>query len=226
MRRTATLLSALSLLAVVPAAAQAQDDIRLVLLDTEIRTNASTYVSLKGCTTPTVATSPGFAQPVRLEPSAAAGGVGGVAQAGNKAGRYTATAECAGRSYTAQFTVVDPPPPNWGIHPIEVEPGGTIRATAERWSCSVPILTSPGFTEQMAFNLDRALWRGTTKVITTPGTYTATLVCPEYPTPLTSQFTIKGAPATTTTTPPPAVKPKPPVVKPKGAPQTGGGGTA
>jgi hypothetical protein len=201
-RKIATLLGALSLIVAVPITAQAQDEIKLVLLDAEVRTNETTYVSLVNCKTPTVATSPGFARPVKLEPAAAAGGVGGVAQVGDKPGGYTATAECGGKAYTAQFTVVAPPPPNWGLHPREVEPGGTINATTERWSCS-PSLTSPGFAEPFGFGIDGALFRGHTKVITTPGTYTATLLCANNPTPYREQFTITGSPATT-----PPVRPR------------------
>lgn len=205
-RKIATLLAGLSLIAAVPAIAQAQDEIKLALRDTEIQTNRSTYVSLVNCRTPTVATSPGFARPVKLEPAVAAGGVGGVAQVGDKVGDYTVTAECDGKAYTAQFTVVAPPPPNWGLYPREVAPGGTINATTERWSCS-PSLTSPGFAEPFGFGIEGALFRGHAKVITRPGTYTATLLCADNPNPYYEQFTIKGTP-----------RPKaPPIVIPPGA---------
>ncbi|MEU3647877.1 hypothetical protein AB0E59_31130 [Lentzea sp. NPDC034063] len=229
-RKIATLLAGLSLLAVIPATAQAQDEIKLVLLDTEVQTYDTTYVSLTGCTTPTTASSPGFAQPAQLDRTV--GGLGGIAQIGTKAGSFTATAECAGKSYSAQFTVVDRPPPNWSLYPLELEPGGRIDSITEKWSCQ-PTLTSPGFAQPFMWTPGGPRFIGYTTVVTTPGTYTATLNCGADRPLLTRDFTVKGTPPTsTTTTTPPAVKPAPkpapkaPVVKPKGAPQTGGGGTA
>jgi hypothetical protein len=231
-RRTIAVLAALGLLAVLPVTAQAQDDIKLVISPSAPLTNSAVWVSLDGCQTPTAATSPGFHRPAKLEPTAE-GGLRGVTHAVEQSGEYTATAECGGKSYSAQFTVVDQPPPSgWSFGPDEVEPGGTVTASISKFVCIPQPATSPGFTEPLGVSIvPPSLFQGSTKVIMTPGTYTATFRCSGNPTPLLRQFTIKAPPTTTTppatTTPPGAKpKPKPPIVKPKGAPQTGGGGTA
>lgn len=60
---------------------------------------------------------------------------------------------------------------------------------------------------------------GETTAVTTPGTYDATFRCNGQD-QIHDHFTIKAA------TPPAPGKPKPPITKPKGAADTGGGGTA
>ncbi|MFI6097351.1 hypothetical protein ACIA8G_17430 [Lentzea sp. NPDC051213] len=232
-RSVATLLSALSLLAVVPAAAQAQAEIYLQVWPPSPQINTEVGVSLVGCRTPTVATSPGFVSPVQMEPVEY--GIEGVVRVVDKAGGYTATAECAGKSYSVQFVVQEPGLTGWSLNAL-VEPGGQMHTKVFRFACDPegPI-TSPGFAEPLRPLVTDPRWyEGTTTAITTPGTYTATLRCSGKPDPFTTLFTIKGTPPTSTSTPPPtkttppAAKPKPkaPIVKPKGAAQTGGGGTA
>ena len=87
-REIATLLAALGLLAVVPATAQAKDDIYLQVWPPAPQVNTQVGVSLVGCRTPTVATSPGFVSPVRMEPVEY--GIEGVVKVVDKAGSYTA----------------------------------------------------------------------------------------------------------------------------------------
>jgi len=232
-RKIATLLAALSMIAAVPAAAQAQDEIYLEVWPPALTVNAKVNVSLVGCRTPTVATSSGFVSPVRLE--SAGNNVEGTVNVVGEAGGYTATAECAGKPYSVQFVVQDLGEISFGVTQL-VEPGGEIYAKVIRNQCSIiGQITSPGFTKPI-YPITQQYWHeGTTTAIATPGTYTATVHCEGKPEPFTTLFTIKGTPPTSTSTPPPATTttppaakpaPKAPVVKPKGAPQTGGGGTA
>ncbi|MDX3656939.1 hypothetical protein PV646_06425 [Streptomyces sp. ID05-26A] len=85
--------------------------------------------------------------------------------------------------------------------------------------------SSKGFTAPAELTLVRPGYslEGATTAVTTPGTYQAEIPC-GMTGPVVDTFTIKAKP----TRPPgnPAPKPKPPIVKPKGAPDTGGGGTA
>ncbi|NUT97687.1 MAG: hypothetical protein HOY78_37285, partial [Saccharothrix sp.] len=60
---------------------------------------------------------------------------------------------------------------------------------------------------------------GKTTVVSTPGTYQAVMTCRDGP--FSVSFTVLGQPPVAD--PPQA---QPPVKKPKGAPETGGGGTA
>ena len=229
-RKIATLLAGLSLLAVVPATAQAQDNIYLDIYLRYTMPSSTVSVTLRGCDEPTVATSPGFVSPARLEPDKS-GNTTGRTQVVSQWGTYTATAECAGKSYSGEVTVNGPGLNGWsGVDPSLVEPGGEVSSRLIKNHCDYQgAITSPGFAEPLYFYINELRWvEGRTKVITTPGTYTATLRCAESPVPFTSEFTIKGTPSTSTSTPPattttPAGKPKAPVVKPKGAPQTGGG---
>ncbi|NKE55983.1 hypothetical protein FXN61_03730 [Lentzea sp. PSKA42] len=221
-RRSIALLTALGLLAVVPVTAQAQTDLKLVVAPFSPTAGAGVMVSLDGCKTPTVATSPGFQAPAKLE-RRGENAMNGFTNVVEKAGDYVATAECDGKSYTAQFSVVNRPQPSWGFGPLEVEPGGTVTASTNKMTCLPEPVTSPGFTKPIYLSIvPPSTFQGSTTVITTPGTYTATFRCSNGAAPTTQQFTIK---APSTTTPPPG-KPKPPIVKPKGAANTGGGGTA
>lgn len=110
----------------------------------------------------------------------------------------------------------------------EYAPAETIRINLLQGAeCGVLEATSAGFTAAAQLTKGTGGGAGTqltgeTTAITTPGTYRATVACTERP-PSVNQFTIKAAPAPK---PKPQSKPKPPIVKPKGAADTGGGGTA
>lgn len=233
MKRSIALLSALGLLTVLPATALAQDG--LTVAPASVRAAGVVGVDLLGCGAPeAVATSQGFPAPLRLVPNGTARLTGSTHVVAT-AGTYTVTAECNGRTYTASFTVEEPRPLQWYLHPAEVEPGGMVTGGGDMHTgCNGAEITSPGFAAPLKFTRGGNFGRfsGDTTVITTPGTYTATFHCQGGTRTDTRTFTIKGTPPTTppTTTPPaagPAPKPKPkPVVKPKGAPETGGGGTA
>ncbi|MDX8142813.1 hypothetical protein SK854_11870 [Lentzea sp. BCCO 10_0061] len=193
-RKIATLLAGLSLFAVVPAAAQAQDDIYLDIYLRYTMPSSTVSVTLRGCDEPTTATSPGFVSPARLEPDNS-GNTTGSTQVVRQWGTYTATAECAGRSYSGEVTVHGPGLNGWSVFPSLVEPGGEISSRLIKNHCTAqgPI-TSPGFTEPLHLH-DQPRWsEGRTTVITRPGTYIATLRCAESPVPFTSEFTIKGTP--------------------------------
>jgi len=148
-------------------------------------------------------------------------------------GAYTATLKCKDTTEagTASFTVEAPKAPRTDpfLDKAEYVPGETIRialengrkcgfeASSEGFTAPAPLTISGGTTE-------RPRLVGEAKAGNAPGNYQATIRCINEP--VVNQFTIKAGP----TTPPlpgnPAPKPKPPIVKPKGAPETGGGGTA
>lgn len=104
----------------------------------------------------------------------------------------------------------------------EYAPGATIRINlTQPKQCYFNEATSDGFvaaaklTERLSNGSYQAT--GQAKAIATPGIYKVSLVCSWGL--VVHQFTIK-----TPTRPAPG-KPKPPIAKPKGAPDTGGGGT-
>ena len=184
-------------------------------------------VSTGPCETFSAVTSPGFQEPITLSPMPGdPGKLHGAGQVVTELGTYTATVQCDAKTLTATFSVrlhevV------WSLSPAEVEPGGTIYAEGRIYDsggCAPKEpLTSPGFAAPLEFhggNLGRI--SGSTKVITTPGTYEVAWQCANRPERSVKTFRILGTPPTTTPSPPG----KPPIVKPKGAPQTGGGGTA
>ncbi|MEU0881222.1 hypothetical protein ABZ345_21650 [Lentzea sp. NPDC005914] len=181
------------------------------------------------CETFSAVTSPGFREPIMLSPLGdGSNRLEGFGSATTKAGTYTATVQCDSKTLTAQFTV-DALDFNWGLDPAEVEPGGTISIFGSIYSgggCyGTSQLTSPGFAVPPTLqggNMGHV--SGYTTVVTTPGTYEAIWRCSNRPEGSVRTFRVLGTPPTTT--PPASGKPKPPIVKPKGAPDTGGGGTA
>jgi hypothetical protein len=174
---------------------------------------------------PVSITSPGFAGRVDL---AALSGTFVTAS-----GTYTATLKCrhTTEAGTHSFTIVKPKAPRTDpfLDKAEYAPGETIRialedgrkcgfeASSEGFTAPAPLTISGGTTEHPRLV-------GEAKAVNAPGSYQATIRCINEP--VVNQFTVKAQP----TTPPlpgnPAPKPKPPIVKPKGAPETGGGGTA
>ncbi|MEU0881217.1 hypothetical protein ABZ345_21625 [Lentzea sp. NPDC005914] len=118
---------------------------------------------------------------------------------------------------------------------FEYAPGETIKIKLTFGTeCVSHEATSTGFAAPVALKqtpVDAGAYQltGEAKAGTVPGDYTATIKCDKVS--RVSPFAIKipDAPPTTTTPPtttsPAPGKPKPPITKPKGAPDTGGGGT-
>jgi hypothetical protein len=95
---------------------------------------------------------------------------------------------------------------------------GVLEATSDGFTATAKLTKSPHPTGAIQLY-------GQATAITTPGTYRATIACTSSP-PAVNQFTIKAAPVPPQPSPKPKPTPKPPIVKPKGAADTGGGGTA
>ena len=160
-------------------------------------------------------TSAGFAAPV------AAGSVHGMT--GTTPGTYTATLTCNGTSKTGTtpYEVIDRNVrPQLRIEPSTLQPGQKFEARIEKGDCpDGGTVDSPGFRAEVPVSSPYGV------AADKPGKYTAILTCvggtrgaAEFEiVPLTPPAApvVVGAP-----------KAKAPVVKPKGAPQTGGGGTA
>ncbi|MGI5504662.1 hypothetical protein [Lentzea sp. CA-135723] len=190
-RKIAALLAALSLLVAVPATAQAQNDVILSVHVLGPTVDTTVSVSLLHCNTPTTATSPGFVAPVRLEPDEF--GVTGTVQVVSWAGGYTATAECDGRTYSAQFVVRYPSLNEWSLEPV-VDPGGDVYSRLFPYACAYQgAITSPGFSEPLILQRTSRPWvEGTVKAVTTPGTYRAYLFCEGKWRPYNKLFTVRG----------------------------------
>ncbi|WP_439661707.1 hypothetical protein ACSHWB_09435 [Lentzea sp. HUAS TT2] len=152
----------------------------------------------------------------------------------NTAGSYTATLKC--KDTTAEGTysfelaerITQPSP---FLDKTEYAPGEAIDILLENGLMACKGLAgaaeSPGFTAPAKLHPPahgHSRLAGETTAIDTPGTYQASIQCPDYI--FVTTFAIKAGPVTTT---PPTTKPpvrKPPIIKPKGAADTGGGGTA
>lgn len=158
-----------------------------------------------GDTSSPMVTSPGFAAPIKL---------GGYGKVSNKPGKYTATMKCKDKVLTASFEVILPA--EFSVTPKRVEPGGKLTLQVRcPTAFGDKMAKSEGFASDIAVDYVRAgvIGRGTGKATTKPGSYAAIIYCDNEP--MTARFTVaKGKP----TPQPPQV-----VVKPKGAPQTGGG---
>ncbi|GGM84396.1 hypothetical protein GCM10011609_20630 [Lentzea pudingi] len=122
-----------------------------------------------------------------------------------------------------RFSLPDPMPPVIGsfLDKDEYAPGERIEIfLVDTHRCGYTA-TSPGFTAPAELALVRPGYslRGATTAVARPGTYRAEIPC-GMTGPVVDTFTIAPQPGN------PVPKPKPPIVKPKGAPDTGGGGTA
>ncbi|MFD4674170.1 hypothetical protein ACFWNN_30935 [Lentzea sp. NPDC058450] len=190
-KKLATLLAALTLLAVAPVTAQAQDDVVLSVHVQGPLVDSTVSVSLLGCTTPTTATSPGFVAPVKLEPDEF--GVTGTVQVVSQAGGYTATADCDGTTYSTQFVVRTPSLNEWSLEPV-VDPGGDVYSRLFPYACNYQgAITSPGFSEPLILQRTSRPWvEGTVKAVTKPGTYRAYLFCEGVWRPYNKLFTVRG----------------------------------
>jgi hypothetical protein len=159
-------------------------------------------------------TSPGFLAPVK------AGDIHG--QAGATPGTYTATLKCKGTSKTgtAEYEVLDRNVrPRFVITPSTLTPGQWFEVQIEKGDCP-----GGGTVHSDGFRKDLPAGDLHGMAADRPGKYIATLTCSGGYRGAT-EFEIVAPPIKPVPTTPPA-KAKAPVVKPKGAPQTGGGGTA
>ncbi|WP_433265421.1 hypothetical protein ACQPZF_37880 [Actinosynnema sp. CS-041913] len=172
-------------------------------------------------------TSPGLSQPITLD--GYRNDLTGEGPVVRQAGTYTATLVCDGKTLSAQFTILHPTP-RWYLEPTEVRPGGELTVSTDRMSGCIggpdgPV-TSPGFAAPIEFTQGGNFGRiaGMGRAGETPGVYVATLRCRNTPILGEIGFRVLGDP------PAPAPEPQPvrpqPIKQPKGAPETGGGGTA
>jgi hypothetical protein len=149
-------------------------------------------------------TSPGFAGSVKI-------GTGG--KAVDKPGKYTATLKCKDKVLNTTFEVVKSA--QLSVQPKQVRPGGELRLVV--WCPPLdgqPAAHSPGFaaTIQLGFHATSGQGFGDGKATTKPGTYTATVDCGGVNASATFAVVKPGTP-----------QPSQVTIKPKGAPQTGGG---
>ncbi|MFD5824870.1 hypothetical protein [Lentzea sp. NPDC060358] len=159
-------------------------------------------------------TSPGFAAPVP------AGGLHGIAA--STPGKFTATLKCKGSSKTgtAEFEVVDRrATPRFTIVPSTLQQGQPFEVRIEKGDCpNGGEIRSAGFREWLRpGQLHGIAGYGL-------GTQYAELYCEDHAYRGTAEFEVVAKPQTPSA--PHMPKAKTPVVVPKGAPQTGGGGTA
>jgi hypothetical protein len=128
---------------------------------------------------------------------------------------------CKGEKVTRAFKVVAPRD-TFFLDKTEVEAGGDISVVKTKQSGCGEIATSPGFTAPVEIKYEAGNTRiGNGKAVGTAGAYQVEMICEGKP--VHQQFVVKAKAPTTITEKPQA---KAPIVKPKGAPQTGGGGTA
>lgn len=157
-------------------------------------------------------------------------------------GTYTATLKCKGTSKvgTAEFTVLERVSATFRLIPERPKPGETFRAEVDRTACpSGPFsFASTGFRDAVRPNLLEGV------VVDTPGRHSVAIQCwlgrnlikgggmfeigePDAPAPnpavpsYRAEQAVNAEPRHA-----PVVSPRKPIVKPKGAPETGGGGTA
>lgn len=146
------------------------------------------------CDTYSTVASAGFAAAVDM--GADPDYLWGTGSAVRTPGTYTARVTCDSRVLTASFTVLPFEAPSWWLYPAQVAPGGEISAGSDTITgCpggpTGPV-TSPGFAAPLQFTSGGNFGRfsGSTTVVATPGTYTATLVCADTPIPGTLAFTV------------------------------------
>lgn len=166
-------------------------------------------------------TSPGFKSPIGL-PWETPGNWIGKGYAIDTPGTYEATAICAGKPSVRKFTIEAAPTVSDFFLGADVyAPGGQITPGKPKNSdCTGPV-TSKGFTAPIELTQDIGPhWVGVGTVVNAPGTYEASMTCKSGT--VIRKFEIRGGKVE----PEPKQAPKPKVVKPKGAPQTGGGATA
>jgi len=137
--------------------------------------------------------------------------------AGENPGKYAATAYCKGHAYksSTEFEIVAlTNDDTFYFAKSEYAPGEAITATYRVYAKCVGDLNSTGFVAPIKFQQKADLRYGTGRVVDTPGSYVASMTCDNIT--VKQPFTVKAQ----------KPKAKAPVIKPKGAPETGGGGTA
>lgn len=175
-------------------------------------------------------TSPGFIAPIEWGKfpggPTAQGQVSGNTHVIKTPGTYTATVKCNSSPDFAEvtFTILQPPPLRaFSLFPLEVEPGGEINGKMPVTNdCAGRTITSSGFVAPLELQTEAGNFpelAGKTTVVSTPGTYQAVMTCRDEPYAVT--FKVLGTPPAD-----PPQQPQQPIKKPKGAPETGGGGTA
>jgi hypothetical protein len=161
-------------------------------------------------------TSPGFVKPLP------AGDLHGIVI--DVPGRYTATLKCKGSSKTgtAEFEVTDRrATPRFRIVPDALAPGQHFEVQIEKGDCEKGgRVVSAGFRAPLPAGDLHGI------AVYQPGTYYAQLFCADHAYAGSAKFEVLAAAPSPSATPSATQKPRTPVVKPKGAPQTGGGGTA
>ncbi|MFD1148144.1 hypothetical protein [Saccharothrix hoggarensis] len=152
-------------------------------------------------------------------------------------GTYPARVRCARQDYQDGGSITLKPAgslePVLTLRPTTLQPGGTITAGVPNGACryqdgSLGPIRSDGFVEPIHTVVDPTLEShvGSGQVVNRPGTYQARATCGKGE--VSASFTVVAA-ADPAPKPDPQPKPKPQPqvpVKPVGAPQTGGGGTA
>lgn len=164
----------------------------------------------------------GFDAPVTLVTSADEPGTwSGTGQVVRQLGTFTATVRC---DADHKFHRPDARSAALGALPAGGPPGGEIYTQTDMFTCKggVESLSSPGFArllESWGGNYGRINSRW--QAVTVPGTYVATLRC-RSPEVGTMSFTVLGM-LPERSPRPRLTAPRAPIVKPRGAPQTGGG---
>jgi hypothetical protein len=151
------------------------------------------------------------------------------AQASWVPGNYVAEMVCGGEKVVRPFQVVQNEDLTFFLDKQEVEAGGEVTVMKKSGSGCGDAANSPGFVSRIELKQrPDGMWTGTAKVVDKPGTYQVAMLC--YGAHTFQNLTVlpKAAEPTTPVTGKPISKAvaKAPIVKPKGAPQTGGGGTA
>jgi hypothetical protein len=152
--------------------------------------------------------SDGFVSPIRI---------GERGKVVGTPGTYTAMIKCPGTNYAlADFTVLERPQ-SMTVLSKEIKPGGPVTLVAYCKGGEKSQVTSPGLVAPIVLTFAEATGqaRASGKAVDRPGRYTATFECKGHAVKTT--FTILGDNGANPR-PAPQV-----VVKPKGAPQTGGG---
>lgn len=148
------------------------------------------------------------------------------AQASWVPGTYTIEMTCDGAKVSRPFKVVQTEELTFFLDKDRVEAGGEVTVMKKADSGCGDAANSPGFVSRIELKQQAdGSWSGTAKAVDTPGTYRVAMLC--FGTHTFQELTV--VPRTTTSpapTTPEKPKAKAPIVRPKGAPQTGGGGTA
>lgn len=146
-------------------------------------------------------------------------------------GTFDATLTCKDttKTGTVRFELQDLPQTTPFLDKKQYAPGEAIKISLGWHFTCGPTVGSEGFAAPVQLrSAPGGGWYGEGKAVDAPGTYEVRIGC-KYGSFLNT-FTVKAPPTptppTTTQPPGPSPRPKPPVVKPKGAPDTGGGGTA